>query len=181
MNNENSVVVNYKFAVFLYSFVVYALILLILSITCLLKADTTALKILSILGILFSFPISFLTTKLYIKNPFDKTIFNPCGIEYINKKISIFFRWDYVKELEVKYEKGGWWNDSHYVFVIIDSRGNAIQIELIYGVSKGLLKNLKNSFTAFCPREDLIQRVEEVLDKTYIRMLTKRKKSDMND
>jgi len=162
MSDETSVAVNYKTFTFYYLLIGLTLFIFVTGVVALIKAEPTATKIAGIICMMLSFPVSFVISNKYVKNPFEKTIFDFRGIE----QGGVFFQWEEIKKLEKKYEKGNVWHWGYFILLITSNEKDPMRIELMDGEPGRGPKGLISVFKKFCPRQDLIQMVDIIFGYT---------------
>jgi len=75
---------------------------------------------------------------------------------------SEFIKWSEIISIEVRHFTTNGWRKRSYPALEIS--GEAKQVDIL--VSS--IKSLRRKFIKFCPRRDLVERAENILDKGYI-------------
>jgi len=127
--------------------------------------------IIELVIILLIFSLSVLFLSLIPRGEFQKTIFYSKGIN--NKKKNKLISWDEIVLIDVDFiKRKSFWQNPYYFVFIVKSKNDELQIAFTYIGEK---KYLKKKFKEHCPREDLIQRLDEILNKKYIQNIKKTK------
>ena len=106
-----------------------------------------------------------LAISFFIKTQFEKTTFSSYGIEYKNKKAS----WNEITSIDVTFvNSNSEKKKSNHVFLVA-SNNDQIQINFTFINSVWEVNYLRKKFKEHCPRHDLIQRADEILNKDYMK------------
>jgi hypothetical protein len=168
--NEDRSLIRYKYYLSLWGGAIVFLMSVILGV---LVANSVSI-IAGVIVVISSPFVIYLYLRYVMIDPFETIIFDSYGVSRKSGKNNCSLSWEEIKTLDVKYDWKNRWRNNDFVFTLIISNSTGKEINI--GFNTTVSKDMKAKFIKHCKVQDLILRIEEILDKNYVKAIYKNRK-----